>query len=102
MINKHRLGLALGTFLGLCHALWAWLVLTGMAQSLMNWVFQLHFIQPPYTLLPFSLVTALTLIVVTFVTGYASGWFLGAVWNWLMSDSRRVASIRSGEPATGH
>jgi hypothetical protein len=102
MINKRLLGLALGTFLGLCHFLWAWLVLTGLAQSLMNWIFQLHFIQPPYTLLPFNIGTAVALIVVTFVTGYASGWCLGAVWNWLISDAKRMRSMHPGKPATGH
>lgn len=102
MVNKQRLGLALGLFSGLCHFVWVWLVLTGLAQSLLNWVFQLHFIQPPYRLLPFSIVNALALIVLTFVTGYASGWFLGAVWNWLMSDSQPARSMTAHRPATGH
>lgn len=45
MVNRHKLGLLLGTFLGPWHFAWAWLVLSGMAQSLMNWICDIiHFL----------------------------------------------------------
>ena len=105
MINRHKLGLALGTFLGVWHFIWASLVLTGMAQSLMNWIFRLHFIQPPYTILPFNFGVAGALIVVTSITGYLTGWALGAVWNWLCADSAIDHSdpvVRRPQPIPGH
>ena len=105
MINRHKLGLLFGSFLGLCHFVWALLVLSGMAQTLTDWIFRLHFIQPPYTILPFNLGAAVGLILVTSVTGYLSGWVLGATWNWLRADSSArdtFSSSRRPQPATGH
>lgn len=105
MINKNKLGILFGTFLGGCHFVWASLVLSGMAQSLTDWIFQLHFIQPPYTILPFSLGAAVGLILVTSVTGYFSGWVLGAIWNWMVADASTtiiISPARHGRQATGH
>lgn len=95
MVNRHKLGLVFGTFLGCWHFVWALLVLSGMAQSLLNWIFRLHFIQPPYTILPFNLGVAVALILITSVIGYLSGWVLGAIWNWLRADASSQNSISS-------
>jgi hypothetical protein len=89
MINKHKLGLVFGTFLGFWHFAWSLLVLTGLAQSLMNWIFRLHFIEPPYAILPFNFGAAVALIAIVFATGYLSGWVFGGIWNWLRTDSSR-------------
>ena len=105
MISRHKLGLLFGTFLGFCHFAWAFLVLTGTAQLLMNWIFQLHFIQPPYTMLPFNLGVAVALIAITSITGYLSGWVLGAIWNWLGADTtsrNSIPSVRRRQHAIGH
>ena len=105
MISKHKLGLVFGTFLGTWHFVWAWLVLSGMAQSLMNWIFRLHFIEPPYTILPFNFGVAVTLILVTSTTGYLSGWVLGAIWNWLRADTSSlgaISTVRRQQPAIRH
>ena len=105
MANKHKLGLLFGTFLGVWHFAWAWLVLSGMAQWLLDWVFRLHFIQPAYTILPFNLGVAVALILVTSLTGYLSGWVLGAIWNWLRLDAssrNSISSARQRHHATGH
>lgn len=105
MINRHKLGLLFGSFLGLCHFVWAGLVLSGMAQTLTDWIFRLHFIQPPYTIMPFNLGAAVGLILVTSVTGYFSGWVLGAIWDWLRADGSRhiaIPPLRQGRHATGH
>lgn len=92
MISKHKLGLVFGAFLGTWHFVWAGLVLSGIAQSLMNWIFRLHFIEPPYTILPFNFGVALMLILVTSITGYLSGWVFGAIWNWLRADISSLSS----------
>jgi len=47
----------------------------------MNFIFRLHFIEPPYTVTPFRLSLAVALIVITSVLGYIFGWLLAAIWN---------------------
>jgi len=93
MINTHKLGLVFGTFLGTCHLIWAWLVLSGFAQVVVNWIFRLHFIEPPYAVLPFNLGVAGALVLITSLIGYISGWVLGAIWNWLRADGAAQQSI---------
>jgi K+-sensing histidine kinase KdpD len=84
-INKNRAGIVVGSLTGLWHLIWSLLVAFGVAQAVINWVFRLHFIQPPYTITAFNVVTAVTLIVVTSVIGFVVGWLFGAIWNWLHS-----------------
>lgn len=103
MVNRHKLGLLFGVFTGAFHFVWAFLVLTGLAQLLMDWIFRLHFIQPPYTILPFSLGYAVALIIFTSIAGYFSGWVLAALWNWLSGDlSTAPVSLGSHRQAIGH
>lgn len=83
MASKHKVGLALGLILGLWHLTWSLLVGVGLAQIIIDWIFRLHFIQPPYTIAPFRLGVAAALIAVTSAIGYISGWLLAAIWNLL-------------------
>ncbi len=87
MISKNKLGIVVGSLLGLWHLTWAVLVATGLAQWLMDWVFRLHFIQPPYIVTAFNLGCAIGLIVVTSSLGYIMGWTGGALWNWVHDTS---------------
>jgi len=87
IVRPHAVGLAFGLFLAAFHALWAILVWTRMAQPVMDFIFQLHMIKPPYTVEPFSAGTAVSLVVVTGVIGYVSGWFIGLLWNRLGAQS---------------
>lgn len=83
MISKNKLGLVTGSFLGIWHLLWSTLVALGLAQQFIDWIFRLHFIQPPYTVTAFKLSVAVALIVITTTLGYVIGWVLGGIWNWL-------------------
>ena len=80
-INPHSFGLAFAIFLGLWHALWSALVWFGAAQWLIDFVFRLHMITPPYKIMAFSFGAALGLIVVTTCIGYALGLVMGIIWN---------------------
>ena len=87
MVSKHKAGLALGLILGLWHLTWSLLVAIGVAQAFIDWIFHLHFIQPPYTIAPFRFGLAAALIAVTAATGYVSGWLLAAIWNSLQPEN---------------
>ena len=104
MINRHKLGLVCASFMGLSHLLWAWLVLTGMAQTVINWIFRLHFIEPAYQIMPFDLEVAMTLVLLTAAIGYVSGWMLAALWNWLRTDDllKPFGRLSARHHATGH
>lgn len=83
MISKNKLGIVFGSLLGLWHLVWAVLVMSGLAQWLMDWVFRLHFIQPPYFVTAFNPGYAVGLIAITSSLGYIMGWAGGALWNWV-------------------
>jgi hypothetical protein len=84
-ISKSRTGVVVGALIGLGHVMWSVLVAFGVAQWVINWIFRLHFIQPPYTITAFNFGTAVTLIVVTSVIGFVMGWLFAAIWNVLHS-----------------
>ena len=81
-VRASSFGLAFAAFLGAWHALWAFLVWAGAAQWLLDFVFRLHMITPPYRVTAFSPMTALALVLFTAVLGYVSGWFIGFLWNY--------------------
>jgi hypothetical protein len=80
-VHPHSFGLAFAIFLGLWHSLWSVLVWLGVAQWLIDFVFRLHMITPPYKIAAFSLGMALSLVVVTTCIGYLVGLAMGLIWN---------------------
>ena len=74
-----RLGIALGVLMIVAHAIWAMCVSLGWAQLFMDFIFRLHFIDPPYRILPFDMVTALKLLGFTGLVGLISGYLIGLV-----------------------
>lgn len=87
MVNRNRLGLVFASTLGLWHLTWSLLVAFGLAQWLIDWVFRLHFIQPPYTITQFKPALAAALILITSTLGYIIGWVMAGIWNWLRASA---------------
>ena len=80
-LNKNQVGLAVGGLLGLVHLVWALLVAVGLAQSLLDFIFGLHFLRNPYTVELFRFGTAILLVIVTAIVGYVFGWLFAMIWN---------------------
>jgi ABC-type thiamin/hydroxymethylpyrimidine transport system permease subunit len=81
-LSKSRLGLMFGALLAACHLLWLVMVLTGVAKTVLDWVLEMHLMGFTYSVLDFNYLSALFLLVMTFVAGYISGFVLAAVLNW--------------------
>jgi hypothetical protein len=82
MLDEKQAALGLGCFFATVHAVWVALVATGSAAGLLNWIMDLHMLSMPISVTAFNLMTAVTLIVVTFVVGAVFGWIFAKVWNW--------------------
>jgi hypothetical protein len=82
-LNPATAAMSVGAVFGIWHAMWVTLVATGLARPIMDLVLKLHFIQLDYTLAPFTLSTAITLVGLTFGVGAALGLVFALVWNWL-------------------
>ena len=81
MSKPTRVGLVFAALMGGFHLFWAVLVLTGVAQPLLNFIFWAHMIQPIYVVKPFDVLAAITLVAITSFIGYISGWIGGSIWN---------------------
>jgi len=76
-----RTGLVLGLLVALGHLAWIVLVASGFAQTMIDFVLAVHFLQVSVTVAPFNVVTALVLVGVTFVVGFAIGIVFSLIWN---------------------
>jgi hypothetical protein len=81
MLNVPRLGLLVGGLMAGLHAFWVLLVATGWAQPLLDLIFWLHFVTPPYRVEAFEPVRAAVLVIVTGSLGFLGGAVLAFVWN---------------------
>ena len=82
-LNKNMVGMAMCGLMAFWHAFWSLMVLMGFAQPFLDFIYRLHFLNNPFVVNPFSWGTALMLIVITGVIGYAMGWVFAWVWNML-------------------
>ena len=80
-LQPHSAGFTLGILIGLGHAFWALLVWAGAAQPVIDFIFRLHMITPPYTIAAFDPGLALALVLVTAIIGYLFGWIGAVIWN---------------------
>ncbi len=81
MTNPNKVGLVIAALVGGWHVLWVALVAAGWAQPLINFVFWAHMIQPIYVIKAFDPVAAVTLLVMTSITGYVVGYSGAIIWN---------------------
>lgn len=80
-VRSHNVGLVFGGMLAIWHALWAIMVLIGLAKPFLDWILGLHFLNFNYSVNPFDFLNALTLVIVTGVIGYIMGYICGWLWN---------------------
>ena len=80
-VHPHAVGLVFAAFVAISHILWALLVAVGAAQPVIDFIFRLHMITPPFKIAEFNLGTAAGLVLVTAAIGYAGGWVVGVIWN---------------------
>jgi hypothetical protein len=80
MNSPLRTGIALGCFLASLHLIWSLLVLTGLAQPLINIILWLHMLSVPVQVQPFELGIAALLIGVTWCVGFGYGFLFSVIW----------------------
>ncbi|MDD5192467.1 MAG: DUF5676 family membrane protein [Candidatus Nanoarchaeia archaeon] len=84
-LDKCKIGLIVGIFFAVVHAVWAILVgvIPGVLQNFLDWIFNLHFLEPVWILTSFNLLNAVMLVIITFICGYIIGWVFALIWNCL-------------------
>ena len=84
MLNSHKVGLSLGTLFATMHAAWALMIAVGSSnvQIFVNWIYALHMIAIPIAVQPFNLISAIELVIATFIGGYVLGWMFASIWNY--------------------
>ena len=81
MTRPVRFGLIFALFMAACHTVWAALVAVGWAQPVIDFLFWIHFIQPPYTIAPFAIWIAIVLVTVVSAIGFAIGYVFAFIWD---------------------
>jgi hypothetical protein len=76
-----KAGLVLGLALGGWHFCWAALVAPGLARSVINFIFRMHFIKSNHVVEPFEAARAAILLPVTSALGLSLGALFAAIWD---------------------
>ncbi|MFH1233415.1 MAG: hypothetical protein V1649_02065 [Patescibacteria group bacterium] len=80
-MNKNKVALVVGSFVGLFHLVWGLLIAFGFAQSLLDFIYSLHSLNNPFSVMSFDLTRIIGLIIVTFLVGYVFGYIFAMLWN---------------------
>jgi hypothetical protein len=85
-IHPHTVGLIVGATVSLLHIVWSLIVMFGLANVYLDFIFSLHFVSNPFVVQSFDWGKAVMLWVITFVAGYMVGWVSGVIWNTLLKN----------------
>ena len=86
-ISVSRAAAAVGIVAAAWHAVWVLLVGLGWAKSVLDFIFELHFIKLSYALAPFSALAGMLLITLGFCGGALIGAIFAVAWNGLTLES---------------
>src|SRR3989344_6097565 len=72
ILEKNKIGLVVGLFLAIIHAIWSILVaiIPNGLQSFLDWRFGIHFLEPVLKLTEFNFMGAILLIIIAFISGF--------------------------------
>lgn len=103
-ISVPKAAMAVGSVGGIWHLVWVTLIAIGWAKPVFDFILELHFIRLNYQLAPFGLVTAISLVAITFCASALLGAIFAVVWNWLTFESgpqwaRETKAIGAGAVA---
>ena len=79
-VGVNKVGLSVALLFGGVHLLWAALVASGLAQTVLNFVFWLHFIRSGWVVDSFEFGRAAGLVAMTSAIGYAVGAIFAVTW----------------------
>ena len=82
MMNPNKIGFTLGSLAALVHLVWAIIVKLGFGSNVLGGIMRLHFISCPAAITPFSIGTAIFLVILTFIGGYVLGWLFATFYNY--------------------
>lgn len=84
-LNKNQTGLIVGLFLAFVHLVWslAVLIIPNSLQTILNWIFDIHALEPIWKITSFNFMNMIWLLIVTFVIGYVYGWMFAIFSNWI-------------------
>ena len=80
-MKVHKIGTTLGLFFALIHAVWEVLIALGVAQSLMDWKLSMHSLNNTFHVSPFSLGSAIELVIMAYIGGYILGAVFATIYN---------------------
>jgi hypothetical protein len=93
-INPIKAAMSVGIVIGLYHCMWVGLVATGAAQSVLDFILRLHFIELNIRMAPYDAMTGAMLVGITFAIGALFGLVFALVWNWLASNASTGQPVR--------
>jgi hypothetical protein len=80
-LTPNNTGLVLGAVFSFFHFVWGLLVVFGFAQTILDFIYSIHFLNNPFAVANFDFVKWITLIIVTFIVGYVVGYVFSLIWN---------------------
>lgn len=81
MSTPIRGGIVVAVLFGGLHAVWSLLVASGAGQIMCDYILWAHMIHIPVRVGPFDPVASSTLVIVTVILGYITGYVASWVWN---------------------